>query len=126
MRRLALVIALIATPAAAQPEAAVQAQAPLKGLLGSSEAGVRTRLGEPDVARREDQGAMWTYRRPDCALYVYFRAAGREGLRVVGASTGPRRRGEPAPGVEACLAEPEAQAPRNSSRDGQRSATGHA
>ena len=124
MRRLALVIAMIAAPAAAQPTDA--APAPPGGLLGLSEAGVRTRLGEPDVARREDQGAMWTYQRPACALYVYFRAAGREGLRVVGASTGPRLRGEPASGVEACLAEPEAQAPRNSSRDGQRSATGHA
>ena len=76
----------------------------LQALLDRPEADVRSRLGEPDVARREDGGALWTYRLPACALFVYFRAAGREGLRVVGAATGPRRRGEVAPEVDACLA----------------------
>ena len=94
------------------------------GLVGKSEAEVRAWLGAPDVARREDRSAMWTYRNGSCALYVYFRAAGREGLQATGASAGPRRRGEASPGVEACLAETRAQAPRKSGREGQKSATG--
>ena len=80
------------------------AETTLQTLLDRPEADVRARLGEPDVARREDGGALWTYRLPACALFVYFRGAGREGLRVVGAATGPRRRGEVAPEVDACLA----------------------
>jgi hypothetical protein len=73
-------------------------------LLGASENDVRAALGEPAVARREDGGAMWTYRLPACALFVFFRASGREGLRVVGATSGPRRRGDAAPSAEVCLA----------------------
>ena len=98
--------------------------APTPTLAGKSEADVRAELGSPIVARREDRSAMWTYRTSSCALYVYFRAAGREGLRVTGASSGPRRRGEAAPDVGACLKEARAQAPRKSGRDGQSSATG--
>ena len=95
-----------------------------RGLVGRSEAQLRAELGPPHVARREDRAAMWTYRTGSCALYVYLRAAGREGLQVTGASAGPRRRGEAAPGVDACLAEARAQAPRKSGREGQSSATG--
>ena len=91
--------------AAADPaELAPGAEMTLGALRDRSEAEVRAKLGEPAVARREDGGAMWTYRLPACALYVYFRTAGREGLRVSGLSTGPRRRGDVAPGVDACLA----------------------
>jgi hypothetical protein len=105
MKILAAVIALlIPAVAAAQEASAAGAETTLQALLERGEADVRARLGEPDVARREDGGAMWTYRLPACALYVYFRTAGREGLRVVGAATGPRRRGEVPPGVDACLA----------------------
>ena len=78
---------------------------PLQTLLGRGDADVRERFGEPAVARREDQSAMWTYRRPGCVLFLYFKSAGREGLRVTGASAGPQRRGEPAPALDACLAE---------------------
>ena len=84
---------------------ATASQAPRVGaLLGASEGDVRAALGEPAVARREDGGAMWTYRLPSCALFVFFRASGREGLRVVGATSGPRRRGDAAPSAEVCLA----------------------
>ncbi len=105
----ALLLAL-AAPAAAQAHArppAPAAEAPaaptLKLLLGASEQEARLRLGEPDVARKEAAAAMWTYRRPACALYLYFKEEGGR-LRVVGAATGPRRRGDAAPGVDACLA----------------------
>jgi hypothetical protein len=106
MRRfaLALCVTLIPLTAGAQEAAPVAGPVTLKALLDRGEGDVRARLGEPDVARREDGGAMWTYRLPGCALYVFFRTAGREGLRVVGASTGPRRHGEVAPEVDACLA----------------------
>jgi hypothetical protein len=76
----------------------------VKLLLGAGEAEARIRLGAPDIARREAGGAVWTYTRPNCALFLFFRPSGREGLRVVGANAGPRRRGEAAPSVETCLA----------------------
>ena len=106
MRRLALALCVTLTPlaAAAQDIAPATEAVTLKALLDRGEGDVRAKLGEPDVARREDGGALWTYRLPRCALYVFFRTAGREGLRVVGASTGPRRHGEVAPEVDACLA----------------------
>jgi hypothetical protein len=106
MRRLALALCVTLIPLAASAQEASPVGEPLtlKALLERGEGDVRARLGEPDVARREDGGAMWTYRLPGCALYVFFRTAGREGLRVVGASTGPRRQGEVAPEVDACLA----------------------
>ena len=91
-------------PATAEPEIPSGSAMTLGALRDRSEAEVRAKLGEPAVARREDGGAMWTYRLPACALYVYFRAAGREGLRVSGLATGPRHRGDVAPGVDACLA----------------------
>ena len=94
------------TPAAmaAEPELPTGAEMTLGALRERSEDEVRAKLGEPAVARREEGGAMWTYRLQACALYVYFRAAGREGLRVSGVATGPRHRGDIAPGVDACLA----------------------
>ncbi|MDP8917239.1 MAG: hypothetical protein M3M95_08575 [Pseudomonadota bacterium] len=75
----------------------------VEALLGRSEAEVRRILGEPLIARREEGGAMWTYRRPTCALYVFFRPSGREGMRVTGLSSGPLQQGAAAPDVNACL-----------------------
>jgi len=75
------------------------------GLAALSEAQARARLGAPDIARSEGSGAMWTYRLPDCALFVFFRSAAGQPLRVSGASAGPRRRGQAPPSVEACIAE---------------------
>jgi hypothetical protein len=72
-------------------------------LLGADEATVTARLGEPAVARAEGQGALWTYRRPSCALFVFFRMDG--GRRVVsGLDAGARRPGAGAPSADACLA----------------------
>ena len=73
-------------------------------LIGAGEAEARIRLGQPDIARREARGAVWTYTRPGCALFLYLRADAAD-LRVVGAAAGPRRRGEAAPATDACLAE---------------------
>ncbi len=72
-------------------------------LFHAAPAAVRERLGDPDVARAEGKGAFWTYRLPHCALFLFFHE-GPKGLRVTGASTGPRRRGEPLLSVPACLA----------------------
>ena len=88
---------------------------PLAGLLSANEAEARARLGPPDLARTEASGAMWTYRLPDCALFVFFKAAEGQPLRVSGAATGPRRRGQPPAGVDACIAQALAQAARGSS-----------
>jgi len=74
-------------------------------LLGRGEAEIRERLGEPEIARAEEVGAMWTYRRPTCALHVFFRREGERGaLRVSGVSSGPLKPGAAAPDVNACLA----------------------
>ena len=91
---------IAASPVLAQAPTNAAPTVPL--LIGAGEAEARIRLGRPDIARREVGGAVWTYRRPGCVLFLYFRTAGQE-LRVVGAAAGPRRRGEAAPAVEACL-----------------------
>ncbi len=75
------------------------------GLLALSEDQTRARLGVPDLARSEGAGAMWTYRLNDCALFVFFRAAGGQPLKVSGAAAGQRRRGQPIITLEACIAE---------------------
>lgn len=100
LRSLAAVALLAAPPALARsPEPAPTV--PL--LIGAGEAEAVIRLGRPDIARREAGGAVWTYRRPGCALFLYLRQEGSE-LRVTGAAAGPRRRGQPAPDTDACLA----------------------
>ena len=78
---------------------------PFHGLLGTSETEVTARLGAPDLSRAEGKGAMWTYRTPDCALFVFFRRASGEGLKVSGAASGPRTRGRNPPPVNECLTE---------------------
>ena len=78
---------------------------PFHGLLAATETEVTGRLGAPDLARAEGAGAMWTYRLPDCALFVFFRRAAPEGLKVSGAASGPRMRGRNPPPVNECLAE---------------------
>jgi hypothetical protein len=75
------------------------------GLMGVGEADVTERLGAPDLSRAEGKGAMWTYRLPDCALFVFFRRSVPEGLRVSGAASGPRTRGRNPPPVNECLTE---------------------
>jgi hypothetical protein len=75
----------------------------VQALDNATQAQVRARFGEPDVARAEGAGAFWTYRLPDCALFVFFRKEGKA-LRVSGLSSGPRRRGESAPEAAICMA----------------------
>lgn len=74
-------------------------------LLGLTEAEAKARLGAPDTAREEGEGAMWTYRLDDCALFVFFKAEDDKPLKVTGTASGARRRGEAAPPVQACVAE---------------------
>ena len=78
---------------------------PFHGLLGTSEAEVTARVGAPDLSRAEGKGAMWTYRLPDCALFIFFRRTPTEGLKVSGAASGPRTRGRNPPPVNECLTE---------------------
>jgi hypothetical protein len=75
------------------------------GLLAAGEAEVTSRLGAPDIRRAEGKGAMWTYRLPDCALFVFFKHSEAEGLKVSGAASGPRVRGRNPPPVNECLSE---------------------
>jgi hypothetical protein len=95
-------------PAPARPSVAESLPARSPGaavsIAGFSEAQVRAKFGEPGVARREAGGAMWTYAGESCALFVFFQPQGREGLRVSGASAGPRQRNRPTPDIEACIA----------------------
>jgi hypothetical protein len=108
MRALMFAVALALTAAPAMPrvetdDPAGQPDQGLGRLLHAGPAAVRERLGDPDVARAEGKGAFWTYRLPHCALFLFFHE-GPKGLRLAGASTGPRRRGEPLMSVQACLA----------------------
>jgi hypothetical protein len=114
---LVLISALLGAPALAAEKAAPKKKEPaaksetaipeddfgLGPLFRATPEGVRARLGDPDVSRAEGKGAFWTYRLPHCALFLFFHE-GPKGLRVSGASTGARKRGEPPLGVEACLA----------------------
>lgn len=84
---------------AAQPKKLTAA-----ALVGRDEAAVKAQLGEPALARAEGAGALWTYRLPDCALFVYFQRDGAQPLKVSGASSGPLARGASAPETDACLA----------------------
>ena len=71
-------------------------------ITGLTEPVAEVALGPPDVARKEARGAMWTYRKVDCVLFVYLADKG-EGMKVTSLSAGPRRAGEQAPTTEACL-----------------------
>jgi hypothetical protein len=101
-----------ATPPAEAPVQTAPVPAPppapavpsLATLISASDDDVKTKLGVPDIARREGASAMWTYAWPDCALMVFFRSPDGRTLRVSGASAGPRRRGQQAPTVDACIA----------------------
>ena len=87
----------------------MQSQPPGRGpgasfpLARATPAEVKQWLGEPAVANEEGKGALWTYRLQDCALMVFFKDEGT-GLKVSGVATGPRRRGQPAPDAESCVA----------------------
>jgi hypothetical protein len=94
---------LIAALAAAASTAAAEPRSAPNPLAGLTPKELRAKLGEPDIANGEGAGALWTYRLPDCALLVFFEDKGR-GLKVAAAEAGPKRRGEPKPALDACLA----------------------
>jgi hypothetical protein len=105
MRTATLVAALALVPAAAAaaPAPAPAREARAAPLARATPAEVRARLGEPAVASQEGKGGLWTYRLEDCALMVFFKDEG-SGLKVSGVSAGPRRRGDPIPDAESCIA----------------------
>ena len=96
------------TSAAPHRPAADLSAGPFGGLLGLDEAGARARLGAPDIARAEGAGALWTYRLTDCALFVFFKKAEGQPMKVSGAASGPRERGRAPLPVEACIAQAKA------------------
>jgi hypothetical protein len=101
-----LTILLIAGPAAAataEPVAKPGAKGASYPLARATPTEVRARLGEPAVASEEGKGALWTYRLEGCALMVFFKDEG-SGLRVSGVSAGPRKRADPTPDAESCIA----------------------
>ncbi|MBX7250198.1 MAG: hypothetical protein K1X35_14285 [Caulobacteraceae bacterium] len=85
-----------------QPQSALTSAA---AMVGFDEARLKAALGSPELARSEGQGAMWTYRLKSCALHVFLARDATGALRVKGASSGPLKRGVPAPSVDACVAE---------------------
>lgn len=90
---------------AVRPAQTLRADAPAEtqvGMLGASTGQIRAKLGAPDVAHNEGRGAFWTYRLPECALFVFFQDEGK-GLKVSGLSSGPRRRGQAQASTEDCL-----------------------
>jgi hypothetical protein len=84
----------------------------LTNLMSATDREVKERLGAPDMARREETSAMWTYVWSDCALMVFFKSPDGRTLRVSGASAGPRRRAQTNPTVDACLAQNHTRAPK--------------
>ncbi len=93
-------------PASGRPAKAPAGPKPqFHGLLAATEAETLSRLGAPDIRRAEGSGAMWTYRLPDCALFVFFKRSDADGLKVSGAASGPRTRGRNPPPVNECLSE---------------------
>lgn len=76
----------------------------LAELVGSDETRLKAELGEPELMRAEGDGALWTYRLPACALYVFLgRDASTSPWKVKGAQAGPLKRGEQPPEVDVCL-----------------------
>ena len=84
----------------AAPEAETRSGA--EALVNATQAQVKARFGEPDVARAEGAGAFWTYRLPDCALFVFFHKESK-GLRVSSVTAGPLRRGDATPDTGTCV-----------------------
>jgi hypothetical protein len=75
----------------------------LSTLVGRTETELRASLGDPELRRAEGEGALETYRLPNCSLMVFLHKEGTAELKVTGAQTGPLERGGQAPDVDACL-----------------------
>ncbi len=109
MRLLILVLALSVSTAAMaasskskEPPAEPETRSGAEALVNATQAQVKARFGEPDVARAEGSGAFWTYRLPDCALFVFFHKESK-GLRVSSVTSGPLKRGDATPDTAACV-----------------------
>jgi hypothetical protein len=72
-------------------------------LIGHTDEELRQKLGTPDLARNEGDGALWTYRLPACSLMVFMKRTDGT-MKVSGAQAAPLDRGGAAIGVDACLA----------------------
>jgi len=72
--------------------------------IGIAEA--RALFGPPDVERRDGAGALLVWTLPSCALTLGF-----VGERLQSVTPGPRRTGDPAPSLQACVAEARARTP---------------
>lgn len=77
-------------------------------LVGVDGPEVERRLGRPSLTRAEGRGAMWTYRRAECSVFVFFEQGADQIYRVTGLDAGARRLNAPTPTPEACLAGPPA------------------
>ena len=104
---LLLCLAVSSAAVAAQPKgksasAEAETRSGAEALVNATQAQVKARFGEPDVARAEGSGAFWTYRLPDCALFVFFHKESK-GLRVSSVTAGPLRRGDATPDAGACV-----------------------
>ncbi|MEO6377908.1 MAG: hypothetical protein ABIO37_07795 [Caulobacteraceae bacterium] len=95
--------AFAAQPKGKEASAETEPRSGADGLVNATQAQVKARFGEPDVARAEGAGAFWTYRLTDCALFVFFHKE-TKGLRVSSVTAGPLRRGDAAPDAGACVA----------------------
>lgn len=89
---------------------AVQPADPLSpaAFVGVDGPEVERRLGRPSLTRAEGRGAMWTYRRAECSVFVFFEQGADQTYRVTGLDAGARRLNAAAPTPEACLAGPPA------------------
>lgn len=111
---LALAACATAAPAPSVPTApaatprAVSAIEALLRTAGTREAAtpqaIEREMGAADLRRAEGAGLLLTYRMPDCALLLVFSADARNQMRLVEASPGPERLGEPRPTLEQCAA----------------------
>lgn len=63
---------------------------------------VQRLLGPADVARRETEGALLTYRLENCSLVLAFAADNLNRLRLTDVAPGAPRFGDPAPSLDQC------------------------
>ena len=94
--------ALAAQSKGKEASAEAETRSGADALVNATQAQVKARFGEPDVARAEGAGAFWTYRLPDCALFVFFHKESK-GMRVSSVTAGPLRRGDATPDAAVCV-----------------------
>ena len=103
-------VSAVSTPApSSSPGATPSRAAALLSHAGAADAPTRAEiervLGAPDVARNDGAGAMLTYRRQSCALFLVFTSDQRNAMRLREAHVEARRQSQAAPSVDRCAAE---------------------